>query len=201
MFISFEGIDGSGKSTQIELLTSWFQGQGKTVSVLREPGATPLSEAVRSVLLTSTFDIEPMAELLLFCASRRQLVENVIRPSLEQGTIVLCDRYADSSVAYQGYGRGLPLGDVHTANTLATGNLFPDITFFIDIPVDESLRRARTRNSTSYDRMERAGVEFFERVRRGYNTIAEQESRFYVLDGTLSVQELHHQIVGICGRG
>jgi len=195
MFISFEGIDGCGKSTQVTMLEGYLQQIGKSVLVLREPGATPLSEAVRSVLLTSTFDIEPTAELLLFCASRRQLVESVIKPQLQNGTVVICDRYADSSTAYQGYGRGISIDTVNSANAIATGGFMPDITFFLDISVTESLARAGSRSETALDRMERAGTEFFERVRKGYQHISETESRFCVIDGTQTVQEIHKQII------
>lgn len=195
MFISFEGIDGCGKSTQVQLLEGVLRVKGYNVLVLREPGATPLSEAVRQVLLNSTFDIEATAELLLFCASRRQLVEHVIKPEIAQSTIVICDRYADSSTAYQGYGRGIPIETVHSANAIATGGLMPDITFYLDISVSESLARAGSRSESALDRMERAGTEFFERVRTGYQNISETESRFCVIDGTQTVQEIHGQII------
>ncbi len=196
MFISFEGIDGCGKSTQVSLLERALVEAGHSVRVLREPGATPLSEAVRSVLLNSAFDIDSMSELLLFCAARRQLVETVIRPALDNGTIVICDRYADSSTAYQGYGRGLALDDVASANRLATGGLMPHCTFFLDISVTESLQRSAKRSGTSPDRMERSGDAFFERVRSGYQSIANSEDqRFLVLDGTQSIEFLHQSIL------
>ncbi len=196
MFISFEGIDGCGKSTQVRLIEAELRKQGREVLVLREPGATPLSEAVRNVLLNASFDIDPMSELLLFCASRRQLVQSVIRPALSRGAVVICDRYLDSSTAYQGYGRHLPLTDVAEANRLATDGLVPDLTFYLDISVDLSFQRAATRSAEAPDRMERSGAEFFERVRKGYTTIhQEQPQRVRMLDGSLRVEEIHRRIV------
>ncbi len=195
MFISFEGIDGCGKSTQVRLLEDSMKAQGKSVLVLREPGATPLSEAVRNVLLHSNVDIDPLAELLLFCASRRQLVESVIRPALAAGHVVICDRYLDSSTAYQGYGRGLKLSDVEQANRLATDSLLPDITFFLDISVELSFERAARRSATAPDRMERSGKEFFDRVRSGYLHLCESsEGRVRRLDGGNSIDALHTEI-------
>lgn len=195
MFISFEGIDGCGKSTQVSILEQQLRSAGKEVLVLREPGATPLSEAIRGVLLNAAFHIEATAELLLFCASRRQLVETVIRPALEQGRVVICDRYADSSVAYQGYGRGIPLEQVRAANSLATGGLMPDLSFFLDISVAESLERAGKRSETALDRMERSGHDFFERVREGYSIIASEEpSRFIRIEGNQSIEVIASRI-------
>ncbi len=195
MFISFEGIDGCGKSTQVRLLEQYLQGQGHEVVVLREPGATPLSESIRTVLLDTKVDIDPMAELLLFCASRRQLVQQVIRPALERSAVVICDRYLDSSTAYQGYGRGLVLEDVAQANALATGGLLPAITFFLDISVELSYMRAAHRQGSHQDRMEQSGREFFSRVRIGYQNISAQDpSRVYTIDGSLSIEDIRDQI-------
>ena len=195
MFISFEGIDGCGKSTQVRLLEEHFKAKGREVLVLREPGATPLSEAVRNVLLHTNVDIDPTAELLLFCASRRQLVQAVIRPALARNAVVICDRYLDSSTAYQGYGRGLPLSDVQEANRLATDSLLPELTFFLDISVDLSFERAALRSSDAPDRMERSGRDFFERVRQGYITLSEIEaSRFKRIDGSRSIESIHDEL-------
>ena len=206
MFISFEGIDGCGKSTQVKLLEKALRERNYDVLVLREPGATPLSEAVRNVLLSSNFEIDPTAELLLFCASRKQLTNYVILPALEKHTVVLCDRYADSSVAYQGYGRGISLDDVHAANLLATGGLKPVLTFFPDITVEESYIRAQRRKNFNPDRMERSGHEFFERVRNGYLEMSAIESeRFRRLDGQRSIEELHciivEEVLNLLSRG
>lgn len=196
MFISFEGIDGCGKSTQVRMLEQVMRAAGREVMVVREPGATPLSEAVRNVLLSADFAIDPMAELLLFCASRRQLVETVIRPALERGAIVICDRYADSSTAYQGYGRGLNVHDVSDANRLATEGLMPTVTFFLDITVEESYMRAAQRGDVAPDRMERSGSEFFERVRAGYQAMASRWSdRIVCIPGSLAVEDIHAHIM------
>lgn len=196
MFISFEGIDGCGKSTQVRMLEQVLRQQGRDVLVVREPGATPLSEAVRNVLLTADFAIDPMAELLLFCASRRQLVQTVIRPALDRGSVVICDRYADSSTAYQGYGRGLDVHDVSDANRLATEGLMPTVTFFLDITVEESSVRAAQRGDAAPDRMEKAGVDFFERVRSGYQAMASRWSdRIVCIPGSMGVEEIHAHIM------
>ncbi len=198
MFITFEGIDGSGKSTQIKLLASWLRTKGKEVVVLREPGGTALSEAVRTVLLSVKNDIHPRAELLLFEAARAQLAETVIRPALRNGSIVISDRFADSSTAYQGYGRGLPTKAVAQCNAFATDNLTPDISFLLDISVDLAFSRSLKRNVSQPDRMEQAGRDFFEQVRQGYLLIAQSEpKRFYILSANLSLEEIHKSICEI----
>ncbi|MFM8455925.1 MAG: dTMP kinase, partial [Ignavibacteria bacterium] len=160
MFITFEGIDGSGKSTQIQLLKEWLERLDHTVTVLREPGGNVVSEQIRQLLLDSTEHIEPRCELLLFTAARAQLVSKVIRPALKAGHIVICDRYIDSSVAYQGYGRGLPIDDIVRINDFATAGLIPDITFIFDLSVDDAAKRAGFRsndNKAKPDRMEQSG--------------------------------------------
>lgn len=160
MFITFEGIDGSGKSTHVALLAEWLRSQQQAVQVLREPGATPLSEAIRSVLLDVGQQIDPIAELFLFCAARRQLVEEVIRPALRRGEIVLSDRFADSTVAYQGYGRGLDLSMVQQVIAYAIGDIVPNVTFILDVDVPTALARRGERFSTVTDRMEGASIAF-----------------------------------------
>ncbi|MFM7157503.1 MAG: dTMP kinase, partial [Bacteroidota bacterium] len=142
MFITFEGIDGSGKSTQIQFLKTLLEDKGHKVTVLREPGGNIVSEKIRTLLLDSKEQIEPRSELLLFTAARAQLVSKVIRPALEGGDIVICDRYIDSSVAYQGYGRGLSIKDIEQINAFATNDLIPDITFIFDLPVEDAAIRA-----------------------------------------------------------
>lgn len=195
MFITFEGIDGSGKSTHVALLAEWLRSQQQAVQVLREPGATPLSEAIRSVLLDVGQQIDPIAELFLFCAARRQLVEEVIRPALRRGEIVLSDRFADSTVAYQGYGRGLDLSMVQQVIAYAIGDIVPNVTFILDVDVPTALARRGERFSTVTDRMEGASIAFFERVRRGYRAIAEQEpERIILLDGTAPIEQLQMRI-------
>lgn len=196
MFISFEGIDGSGKSTQLTLLRSWLEERGRQVITVREPGATALSESIRSILLSNKHSITAAAELLLFSAARVQLVEKVIVPELDAGKIVLCDRYADSTTAYQGYGRMLPMADVDTCNKLATKDVMPSITVLIDVPYEQAQLRMNFHAGDGPDRMERSGPEFFERVRAGYLYMAKLEpERFLVLDGLQDRQSLHRAIV------
>jgi len=197
MFISFEGIDGSGKSTQLMLLRDWLEGKGLSVLTIREPGATLLSEAIREILLSTKQTITPTAELLLFSAARTQLVEKVIEPSLEQGTFILCDRFVDSTTAYQGYGRMLNLEHVQACNRIATRGVMPSVTFFIDVAFDQAQQRMQFHPGLGEpDRMERSGREFFERVRDGYLAIADHEpNRFVVIDGLRERNDIHHDIV------
>ncbi len=190
MLISFEGLDGCGKSTQVQRLAARLQAAGYDVRTVREPGATPLSEHIRNLLLHTSTDIVPLAEMLLFNAARAQLVETVLRPALEQGAIVLCDRFDDSTTAYQGYGRGLPLDIVLACNRIATGGLTPALTFFLDIPVELAFQR-----SHGTDRMEQAGRSFFERVRQGYWDIARRNpERVICIDATRPPEAVHADI-------
>ncbi|HYF03826.1 MAG TPA: dTMP kinase [Patescibacteria group bacterium] len=193
MFITFEGIDGCGKSTQLDMLAEVLETRGYEVLKVREPGATPLSEAIREILLSVKHTITPVAEMMLFAASRAQLVETVIRPALQSGKIILCDRFIDSTTAYQGYGRGISLDNIKKCNEIATNGLLPVRTYFLDI----SPECAKTRfQGQSLDRMERAGEEFFKRVRDGYNVIAvEQPERIVKLDAERSIGELHEGIL------
>ena len=197
MFISFEGIDGSGKSTQLTLLREWLESHGRTTVTLREPGATKLSESIREILLSNKQSITSTAELLLFSAARAHLVETVIRPALERGEVVLCDRYVDSTTAYQGYGRRLDMKDVILCNSLATQGVMPTLTFFIDVPFDEAQLRMHFHPSgTEPDRMEKSGREFFELVRTGYQTIAAKEpERFVVVNGVQERSAIHAEII------
>lgn len=190
LLITFEGLDGCGKSTQLQRLADRLRQLGHRVTIVREPGTTPLSERLRQLLLEGTTEIVPLAELFLFNAARAQLVETVLRPALEAGSIVLCDRFADSTTAYQGYGRGIPLELVITCNRIAIGDLEPTLTFFLDVPVELALRRHR-----SSDRMEQAGPAFFERVRQGYWEIARREPhRFIPIDATRPLEAVHTDI-------
>lgn len=197
VFISFEGIDGSGKSTQLVMLREWLEAKGLSVITVREPGATLLSESIREILLCTKQSITPTAELLLFSAARTQLVEKVIMPALEQGTFVLCDRFVDSTTAYQGYGRQLDQSHVIACNTIATLGVMPSITFFIDVPFEQAQQRMQFNSSMNeLDRMERSGRDFFERVRGGYLAIAKGEpERFIVVDGLHERDEIHASIV------
>ncbi|MBI5827347.1 MAG: dTMP kinase [Deltaproteobacteria bacterium] len=201
LFITFEGIEGSGKSTQMELLKRHMEGRGMEVLALREPGGTRLGERVRSILLNSSEEpVDPWAELFLYEACRAQLVSLVIRPSLEAGTTVICDRFTDSTLAYQGYGRGLDLEAVDRANVLAAGGLKPDITVLIDCEAEEGLRRAWSRigskeGGAREDRFEREDVSFHRRVRDGYLRIAGAEpDRVKVVDGGGEISTIHREI-------
>jgi len=193
MFITFEGIDCCGKSTQARLLAERLGQTGRDVLLLREPGNTRLSEHIRAILLNKEFtEMNERTELLLFAASRAQLVGEVILPAIEQDKVVICDRFYDSTVAYQGYGRQLPLEDITHINRIATQDLVPDMTFFIDISPELAFERCRERLVAERDRMEESGVRFYERVINGYMTLAEQErGRFYVVDGSKPAPDVH----------
>ena len=196
MFISFEGIDFSGKSTQLELLKDYLVEHNKNVEILREPGGTEISEKVRRILLdTKNEKMFAEAELLLFSASRAQLVREKIRPYLEKGIYVISDRFHDSSTAYQGYGRGIPVDVIARVHKLAIGDTIPDITFFIDIPVGIANERKKKKSKGKLDRIELADMEFYTRVRNGYLETARGESRFKVIEGTQSIQNIHNHII------
>ncbi len=194
MFITFEGLDFSGKSTQVELLAERLRREHYRVSVQRDPGGTQIGEKIRKILLDNgSAGMADATELFLFSASRAQLVYEVIKPALASGAIVICDRFYDSTTAYQGWGRGLPVDAIKAINRTAAQGLVPDLTCFIDIPVDEVERRMK-RYSSCADRMESIGREFYERTRAGYLALAEQERRFTVLNGLKPVEEVHSQI-------
>ncbi|MEI8242022.1 MAG: dTMP kinase [bacterium] len=183
MFITFEGPEGSGKTTQIRALAEQLNACGLLTQLTREPGGTPTGEAIRRLLQHDSSDAEMAhrTEVLLFCASRAQIVEQVIRPALEQGTWILCDRFIDSTLAYQGYGRGFALEELRALNRFATGGLVPDLTLLLDIPVAESFRRIAARPAEK-DRMERAEQAFHERLREGYLELAQSEpQRFRIV--------------------
>lgn len=192
--ITFEGIDGSGKSTQIKRLTNWLESnQCIQPHVFREPGGTTLSEQIRTTLLDTKQHILPVTELLLFSAARAQLVEEKVRPLLEQSAWVILDRFFDSTTAYQGYGRNvMNVEQIQLLNRIAVQNLEPDITFFLDIDWHTSLKR---RHTNKPDRMESGGDEFFQRVVEGYRKIASNEARIMMLDGRLEEEILNQQII------
>jgi len=195
MFISFEGIDFSGKSTQIELLKDYLVEHNKKVEILREPGGTEISEKVRRILLDNKNEkMFAEAELLLFSASRAQLVREKIRPYLQKGIYVISDRFHDSSTAYQGYGRGIPIEVVMKVHDLAIGDTIPELTFFVDIPVGIANERKKKKSKVKLDRIELADIEFYNRVRSGYLEIARQEERFKVIDGTQTIETIQNQI-------
>lgn len=194
LFISFEGPEGAGKSTQIERLARHLDAARVAYTLTREPGGTPLGSRIRSVVLQDLeLDVHPLSEFLLYSASRAQLVQDVIRPALQAGKVVICDRYSDSSAAYQGAGRGLDPRFIGEVTWEATGGLRPHITVLLDLDPELGLERAAARGQP--DRLERADLGFHRRVRQGFLDIAAAEpERFLVLDGEQGANELEKQI-------
>ena len=196
--ITFEGIDGSGKSTQIQLLEAEFEKLGISYKTFREPGGTKLSEKIRTILLDKeNIELYSNAESLLFAAARAQLTAEQIKPAITKGEFVICDRFTDSTIAYQGYGRGLNINNLELINTIATDGLIPDITFILDIDPQKATERLKTVNP---DRMEVAGIDFFKNIRQGYYQIREQnQSRCIVINGEKPQKdiskEIHHIIM------
>lgn len=196
MFITFEGIDFCGKSTQVKLLKEYLEKKGETVKIIREPGGTEISEKIREILLDKkNFKLTIESEIFLFSASRAQLVREVIQPFLEQKYFVLSDRFHDSTTAYQGFGREIPLAIVQQINNLAIGKTIPDITFFIDIPTEEAEKRKKLNSSVELDRIEISKNDFYERVRKGYFYLAEKEPRFKVLNGLQDINIIQNEII------
>jgi dTMP kinase len=193
MFITFEGPDGSGKSTQIKLLAEFLQSRGYAVVLTREPGGTDISEQIRDVILsTRNHAIAPETEALLFSAARAQIVREIIQPALAAGKIVLCDRYADSTLAYQGYGLGLDLDALRALTRFATAGLVPTLTFYIDVPVEVGIAR-KQRGETN--RLDEKALAYHERVRAGFLEMARGEpSRWVVVDGTRAVDEVQRTV-------
>lgn len=196
-FITFEGIDGSGKSTQLRLLANFLRAHGCDLVLTREPGGTPLGLRLRAALLDAHEEVDPLTELLVFAADRAQHVRRLLRPALEAGQVVLSDRYADATVAYQGAGRGFSPELVTQIVQLATEGLKPDLTLLFDLPVESCLERTRRRTEGRHkgDRLDAENSEFHSRVRKAYLQIANAESdRVKVVDTTRSVEETHEQV-------
>jgi dTMP kinase len=199
-FITFEGIDGCGKSTQLRMLASELRLRGQEVVATREPGGTPLGGHIRQLVLDAEGQVDPLAELLLYAADRAQHVRALVRPALDSGHVVLSDRYADATVAYQGAGRGFPDAIISEVVALATGGLMPDLTLIFDLPVDESQRRAHRRTSKGHkrDRLDAEDAAFHTRVRDAYQRIAAAEpERVRIVDASGSVQETQAQVMRI----
>jgi dTMP kinase len=200
-FVTFEGIEGCGKTTQMRLAAAWLTGRGISVLSTAEPGGTPLGLKIREVLLNrGSLEIDAEAELLLFAAARAQHVREVILPALRTGKWVLCDRFADATLAYQGFGRGLDAGFIRTLNAFSMLSLSPDRTFLFDLPVETGLSRAEGRTAgvrpeAAEDRFEQEDQAFHERIRNGYlNLAAGEPERFRVIDGAADVETVHLEV-------
>ena len=192
LFITFEGVDGCGKTTQINLLSEYLQKQGHEVLLTREPGGKGLGEKLREILLNYDGEVSDRCESFLFLADRAQHIDIIVNPAVQEGKIVLCDRHTDSTVAYQGYGRGLDIETINKLNNLATNDRKPDLTFVFDIDTETSMKRV----GKNQDRMESAGIEFQTKVRNGYLEIAKQEpERVKVIDATKSIEEIHAEVL------
>jgi len=207
MFITFEGVEGCGKTTQLRLLKERLQAAGHRVTATREPGGCPIADQMRAILLDAhNSAITPLAELLLYAAARAQHVQEVIVPALERGEVVLCDRFTDATVAYQGHGRELDLATIEQLNRLATGGLEPKLTLLIDCPVETGLSRARARieaaTGAREERFELESILFHERVRQGYlGRAAAAPNRFLVVDGSGDVAATEQRVLAaLAGR-
>jgi dTMP kinase len=198
MFITFEGIDLSGKSTQAKLLYKYLKKSGKKAILVREPGGTRISEKIRDILLDKKHSkMFSLTEFLLFSASRQQLTEEVIKPHLKKGYFVICDRYYDSSTAYQGYGGQVDMNTILGINMIATNGLNPDITFFIDIDMKESAARRKSMGKTK-DRMEQKKIKYFNKVISGYRNLSKKEGRrFKLIDGKKNIDDIQKEILSI----
>jgi dTMP kinase len=196
-FITFEGIDGSGKSTQVRLLAGDLRVKGFDVLTTLEPGGTPLGRRLREAFLETEESVAPIAELLLFAADRAQHVEFLVKPALAEGKIVISDRYADATAAYQGAGRGFDEKIINQVIKIATGGLKPDLTVFFDIPIEKAILRtnSRTADETIKNRMDSETADFYERVRNAYLKIAEREpKRFRIIEASSSIEDIHKKV-------
>ncbi|NVN99617.1 MAG: dTMP kinase [Geobacteraceae bacterium] len=205
LFITFEGVEGCGKTTQIRLLADALERSGKSVKLTREPGGCPIADKIRGILLdAANSEMTPTAELLLYAAARAQHIKEVITPAMKAGNIVLCDRFTDATLAYQGFGRGLDIDLIKKLNETATGGCRPELTILIDCPVEIGLGRAVARieagsaadkNHLREERFERESLEFHQRVRNGYLKLAaDAPERFVIIDGAGSVDEISTRI-------
>jgi dTMP kinase len=195
-FITFEGIDGCGKSTQLSMTSKILSEQGYSVVVSREPGGTVIAEKIREILISPEHaEMVNECEFLLYCAARAQHVREKIIPAIKQGNIVLCDRFQEATFAYQGFGRAIPLDILTAINTYATGGLNPDLTFVFDLSVDSSISRMTRMNKTK-DRLEQNGKDFFERIRQGYlSMVKSSPKRIMTVDGEQTVEKVSDQVM------
>jgi len=202
LFITFEGIEGCGKTTQIGLLAERLRGRGRDILSTREPGGCPIADQIRAILLDAANSaMDSRTELLLYAAARAQHVAEVIRPALDAGRIVLCDRYTDATLAYQGFGRGLDRDLIARLNGIAAGDVRPDLTVLLDYPPEEGLVRARRRNQSqagaNEDRFEQESGAFHRRVRQGYLDLAAREERFRIVDARGSIDEVAGRVEAV----
>jgi len=202
-FISFEGIEGCGKTTQIALLSDYLKKHSIPHTITREPGGTAVGEGIRKILLTSeTIQLTAASELLLFYASRSQNIQEKIKPALDRGEMVICDRYYHASMAYQGYGRGIPLDFIHKLTNLVCAPYRPDLTFLLDIEPEVGLTRARARNhgrAEDEGRFEAEDLEFYNKVRDGYLELASEDERMQLIYADRPVEAVHRHILTLLG--
>lgn len=192
LFITFEGADGCGKSTQMKLLKEYLLKKGYEIVETREPGGKGLGEKIRDILLNYDGEVSNRCESFLFLADRAQNIDVIVKPAIQQGKIVLCDRHTDSSVAYQGYGRGLDINEINRLNNLSTGGLKPDLTYVFDVDIETSMQRVGSQK----DRMESSGKEFFNKVRNGYLELAKKEpERIKVIDSTKPIEDVFSDVL------
>ncbi len=197
LFITFEGADGCGKTTQLNLLKEYLLSKGYDVVLTREPGGKGLGEKIREILLNYDGEVSNRCESFLFLADRAQNIDVIVKPAINNGKIVLCDRHTDSSVAYQGYGRGLDITEIDMLNNLATGGIKPDLTLVFDVDIETSMKRV----GDEKDRMESSGIEFFNRVRNGYLELAKKEPhRIKVIDSTRKIEQVHSDVTDIINK-
>lgn len=193
MLITFEGIEGSGKTTQIALLADHLKKKGRSIIQTREPGGTGFGEALRSVLLKKGFNVFPLPELLVFMAMRAQHIEEVILPALQDGSIVICDRFVDATYAYQGYGRKIDLGVIETLNRLVTKGIRPNLTILLNVSAERGLKRKAA--SAQMDRIEEEDISFHQKIKKAYEKLAREDpKRFFVVDGALKADAIHQII-------
>ncbi len=200
LFITFEGIDGCGKSTQIKLTNNYLKKLGFKPEILREPGSTILSEKIRKILLNKNIKINPISELMLYVAARAELVESTIGPALDNGKIILCDRFYDSTTAYQGFGRGLDIKIINKMNDLAVGIYKPHLTFIVDIDYPTSLKRMKKMHKVA-DRLESESKAFFSRVRNGFKEIScQNKKRVVLLNGKKPIEKIFDEVKDCLNR-
>jgi dTMP kinase len=193
VFITFEGIEGCGKTTQIELLYAYLEKKGHKIIKTREPGGTAFGESLRNAFLHAKMKVYPLSELLVFMAMRAQHVDELIQPALREGAIVLCDRFTDASYAYQGYGRGIDLSIIEMLNKLVTKEIKPDLTILLNCPVERGLTRKA--ESAFMDRFEKEELSFHRKINGAYEKLSKEEpKRFFVVDGTLEINTIHNAI-------